>query len=68
SENPDGFDVAAKDKIRFNSLVKKIAGARNVKETDLDGYYLVQNMVSDLLKRGRTDKEILSVYFGDEAA
>lgn len=64
----DGFDVAAKDKIRFNSLVKKIAGARNVKETDLDGYYLVQNMVSDLLKRGRTDKEILSVYFGDEAA
>ncbi|HEL4382640.1 TPA: hypothetical protein UNK19_005032, partial [Klebsiella pneumoniae] len=57
-----------KDKIRFNSLVKKIAGARNVKETDLDGYYLVQNMVSDLLKRGRTDKEILSVYFGDEAA
>ncbi|MDE4695794.1 hypothetical protein PXW71_05805 [Klebsiella pneumoniae] len=63
-----GFDVAAKDKIRFNSLVKKIAGARNVKETDLDGYYLVQNMVSDLLKRGRTDKEILSVYFGDEAA
>ncbi|HBR1489969.1 TPA: hypothetical protein ACXP7K_000431 [Klebsiella quasipneumoniae subsp. quasipneumoniae] len=62
------FDLAAKDKIRFNSLVKKIAGARNVKETDLDGYYLVQNMVSDLLKRGRTDKEILSVYFGDEAA
>ncbi|ENH5449006.1 hypothetical protein ABV844_004027 [Klebsiella pneumoniae] len=62
------FDLAAKDKIRFNSLVKKIAGARNVKETDLDGYYLVQNMVSDLLKRGRTDKEILSVYFGEEAA
>lgn len=26
-----GFDVAAKDKVRFNSLVKQIAGARNVK-------------------------------------
>lgn len=63
-----GFDVAAKDKIRFNSLVKKIAGARNVKETDLDEYYHVQFIVFDGMKRGRTDSEILAFHLGDEAA
>lgn len=63
-----GFDVAAKDKVRFNSLVKKIAGARNVKETDLDEYYHVQFIVFDGMKRGRTDSEILAFHLGDEAA
>ena len=63
-----GFDVAAKDKVRFNSLVKKIAGARNIKETDLDEYYHVQFIVFDGMKRGRTDSEILAFHLGDEAA
>lgn len=63
-----GFDVAAKDKVRFNSLVKQIAGARNVKETDLDEYYHVQFIVFDGMKRGRTDSEILAFHLGDEAA
>ncbi|HBW3180563.1 hypothetical protein ACNHJD_20520 [Klebsiella pneumoniae] len=63
-----GFDVAAKDKVRFNSLVKKIAGARNVKETDLDEYYHVQFIVFDGMKRGRTDSEILAFHLGEEAA
>lgn len=61
-------DVAAKDKVRFNSLVKKIAGARNIKETDLDEYYHVQFIVFDGMKRGRTDSEILAFHLGDEAA
>ncbi|AJC02921.1 hypothetical protein P243_0817 [Klebsiella pneumoniae subsp. pneumoniae 1158] len=48
--------------------MKKIAGARNVKETDLDEYYHVQFIVFDGMKRGRTDSEILAFHLGDEAA
>ncbi|EPJ4994848.1 hypothetical protein [Klebsiella variicola] len=62
------FDVAAKDKIRFNSLVKQIAGARNVKETDLENYHHIQHEVFNAMRRGRTDSQILSFYIGAEAA
>lgn len=62
------FDVAAKDKIRFNSLVKQIAGARNVRETDLENYHHIQHEVFNAMKRGRTDSQILSFYIGAEAA
>lgn len=63
-----GFDVAAKDKIRFNSLVKQIAGARNIRETDLENYHHIQYEVFNAMKRGRTDKQILSFYINDQAA
>lgn len=62
------FDVAAKDKIRFNSLVKQIAGARNVRETDLENYHHIQHEVFNAMKRGCTDSQILAFYLGDEAA
>ncbi|MGR7102664.1 hypothetical protein ACU61N_20795 [Klebsiella aerogenes] len=62
------FDVAAKDKIRFNSLVKQIAGARNVKETDLENYHHIQHEVFNAVQRGCTDSQILAFYLGDEAA
>ncbi|ENT6122067.1 TPA: hypothetical protein L9399_001278 [Klebsiella pneumoniae] len=62
------FDVAAKDKIRFNSLVKQIAGARNVRETDLENYHHIQHEVFNAMRRGRTDSQILSFYIGAEAA
>lgn len=62
------FDVAAKDKIRFNSLVKQIAGARNVRETDLENYHHIQHEVFNAMKRGCTDSQILSFYIGAEAA
>lgn len=63
-----GFDVAAKDKVRFNSLVKKIAGARNVRETDLYMYHHIQQEIFNAMKRGRTDAEILSFYISDNSA
>ena len=63
-----GFDVAAKDKVRFNSLVKQIAGARNVKETDLENYHHIQHEVFNAVQRGCTDSQILAFYLGDEAA
>jgi hypothetical protein len=62
------IDLATKDKIRFNSLVKKIAGARNVRKTDLYMYHHIQHEIFNAMKRGITDAEILSFYISDNAA
>lgn len=54
--------LGGKEATRFNTLLKKVAGARNVKETDLDEYAAVQVEVYNAMKRGRTDAEILKYY------
>lgn len=54
--------LGGKEATRFNTLLKKVAGARNVKETDLDEYAAVQVEVYNAMKRGRTDTEILKYY------
>ncbi|EOA1825487.1 MULTISPECIES: hypothetical protein [Enterobacter cloacae complex] len=68
STNFERKDLAGNELVRFNSLLKKIAGARNVKETDLDDYHRIQQEVINAMKRGRSDKEILSFYIGEDAA